>query len=109
MLTRVRAMSRPDPVRSRPVLIGTSRFASPDLPDHPVIRNNVTDLADALTEPRDGVLLEANCTVLIDETDIGRLRRALKAAAGCSTWYGTEHRTGHRNSISTSSTSGCSA
>lgn len=68
------------PARSRAVLIGTGRFDSPDLPDHTVIRNNIIDLAGVLTETPDGVLDPANCAVVIDETDVGRLGGVLKSA-----------------------------
>lgn len=74
-------MGLPDPHRSRAVIIGTSRFDSVDLPDHPVIRNNVKGLADVLTEAGGGLFHENNCASLVDETNMSELGRAVKAAA----------------------------
>ncbi|BCJ39488.1 hypothetical protein GCM10010168_62640 [Actinoplanes ianthinogenes] len=74
-------MGRPDPGRSRVVLIGTSRFDDPRLPDHPVIQNNVIDLGALLTDPVDGLVPARNCTALLDEADISRLGGRVKSAA----------------------------
>jgi caspase domain-containing protein len=44
--------SLPDPAGSRAVLIGTSVYTDPDLPDIPSVANNLTDLAELLTSPQ---------------------------------------------------------
>ncbi|GIJ46073.1 hypothetical protein Val02_29590 [Virgisporangium aliadipatigenens] len=74
-------MGRPDPRRSRAVIIGMSRFDSADLPDHPVIENNVVDLAETLTSAIDAPFLADHCASFVDETDMAALGRSIKAAA----------------------------
>ncbi|MFD8725049.1 tetratricopeptide repeat protein [Streptomyces sp. NPDC059629] len=77
-------MRLPDPLRSRVVLIGASRYCDPALPDLPVVEKTVTDLAGLLTEPHHGLVPESHCTVLLDDGDLrtvgDRLRSAVAGA-----------------------------
>jgi hypothetical protein len=54
----------PDRTHSRAVLIGASRFAH--LPDLPAVRNNLTDLSSALTDPTHGIIAPDNCVVVAE-------------------------------------------
>ncbi|HEX4705792.1 MAG TPA: glycohydrolase toxin TNT-related protein [Pseudonocardiaceae bacterium] len=64
----------PDPDLSRAVLIGTSTFDR--LPNLPAVRNNLTDLSTALTDPDSGILTATNCSIMDSpETATGFLRR----------------------------------
>ncbi|MEU0842377.1 tetratricopeptide repeat protein [Streptomyces sp. NPDC005962] len=74
-------MRLPDSERSRAVLIGTSRYSDPQLPDLPAVRDTVEDLAAALTDPAYGAVPERHCTVLLDNGDIQRVGRSLRAKA----------------------------
>ena len=74
-------MPLPDRQRSRAVLIGTGRYTDDKLPDLPVVRRTVSDLAAALTDPVYGVVAENHCTVLEDQADIRLVGRDLRSAA----------------------------
>ena len=74
-------MRLPDPRRSRAVLIGTGRYADDKLPDLPVVRRTIGDLAAALTDPVYGVVPQNHCTVLEDQADIRLIGRHLRSAA----------------------------
>ncbi|WP_067473459.1 caspase, EACC1-associated type [Nocardia amamiensis] len=74
-------MRLPDPARSRAVLLGTSRFADPELPDLPAVRNNLTDLAQVLTNTQATALPRGHCVVVADESDRGIIGDALNSAA----------------------------
>ena len=74
-------MRLPDRQRSRAVLIGTGRYADGKLPDLPVVRRTISDLAAALTDPVYGVVPENHCTVLEDQADIRLIGRHLRSAA----------------------------
>ncbi|WP_431042116.1 caspase, EACC1-associated type [Streptomyces sp. P1-3] len=74
-------MRLPDPERSRAVLIGTSSYTDEELPDLPVVRRTVADLASALTDWSYGILDVPHCTVLLDGDDLIETQRALKSAA----------------------------
>jgi WD40 repeat protein len=74
-------MRLPHRERSRAVLIGTGRYADDKLPDLPVVRRTISDLAAALTDPVYGVVAENHCTVLEDQADISLVGRALRSAA----------------------------
>ena len=74
-------MRRPDPQRSRVVLIGTGRYADDKLPDLSVVGRTIGDLAAALTDPVYGVVPENHCTALVDQGDIRLLGRHLRSAA----------------------------
>jgi uncharacterized caspase-like protein len=71
----------PDSQRSRVVLIGTGRYADEKLPDLPVVRRTISDLAAAFTDPVHGVVIKNNCTVLEDQADIRLIGDALRSAA----------------------------
>jgi tRNA A-37 threonylcarbamoyl transferase component Bud32 len=71
----------PDRQRSRAVLIGTGRYADGKLPDLPVVRRTISDLAAALTDPVYGVVPDNHCTVLEDQADIRLIGRHLRSAA----------------------------
>jgi hypothetical protein len=75
----------PDPARSRAVLLGSSTFADPELPDLPGVRNNLTELADVLTSDWATALPREHCVVLPDESDRGIIGDALNAAAAQAT------------------------
>ncbi|MER6988538.1 tetratricopeptide repeat protein [Saccharopolyspora hirsuta] len=64
---------------SRAVLIGTSTFTH--LTDLPAVRNNLRDLAAALTSDRGAGLDEERCTVLPDPDSLGALGAHLQEAA----------------------------
>ena len=74
-------MRLPDRQRSRAVLIGTGRYADRKLPDLPVVRRTIRDLAAVLTDPVYGVVPKNHCTVLEDRADIRRIGRDLRSAA----------------------------
>jgi hypothetical protein len=71
----------PDPATSRAVLIGASRFAATDLPDIPAVLGNLTGLRTALTDPANGTLTAAHCTVLTDPTSPATVGAALATAS----------------------------
>ena len=74
-------MRLPDPQRSHAVLIGTGRYGDDKLPDLPVVRRTISDLAAVLTDPVYGVVPENHCTVLEDQGDIRLIGRHLRSAA----------------------------
>ena len=74
-------MNRPDPERSRVILVGTSRYADEKLPDLPAVVKTISDLRVALTHPDYGLVPPAHCAELVDEGDIRLLGRRLTAAA----------------------------
>ena len=57
-------VSLPDRNLSRAVLIGTSKFDR--LQDLPAVRNNLSDLRAALTDPDHGILAPENCEVVVN-------------------------------------------
>jgi hypothetical protein len=71
----------PDRQRSRIVLIGTSEYGDDRLPDLPQVRQNVRDLAAALTDPNYGIVPEGNCEVITNERDLGLIGQKLLTAA----------------------------
>jgi hypothetical protein len=77
----------PDPSRSRAVLIGVSRFQSEELPAIPAVRANLRDVRTALTHPTLGTFSaeDGSCQVLGDDTDPGRVGRALNSACDHAT------------------------
>jgi hypothetical protein len=74
-------VSRPDPGRSRVVLVGTSEYADDKLPNLPAVARTITDLRAALTDPDYGLVPTAHCAEMIDEGDIRLLGRQLTTAA----------------------------
>ncbi|MFE2218073.1 cell division protein FtsZ [Streptomyces canus] len=76
-------MSRlPDPLMSQAVLIGVSHCADAERwPALPSVESNVTDLRDALTNPRLWGLPAENCTTLLNPTDPGPVLEAVNTAA----------------------------
>ncbi|MCZ0992392.1 caspase family protein [Streptomyces noursei] len=62
---------------SRAVLIGTSRFSSPDLPGIPSVASNLQGLWAALTHPVRGLLAPEHCRVVPDPTDASAVGAAL--------------------------------
>ena len=78
-------MRLPDPDRSRVVLIGSSEYEdSENLPSIPAVRNNLTDLHAVLTHPEHGIVTLDNCAVLLDETRLPAVGRALKDATSAA-------------------------
>lgn len=75
-------MSMPDPDASRVVLIGTSAYADErELPAIPQVNNNIEALAGQLSSPEFGIVPPGNCTVLLDESNLGEIGRVLHEAA----------------------------
>lgn len=71
----------PNPDRSRAVLVGASRYADPDLPALPAVRNNLDDLREVLTSGRGTGLPATHCTVVHDPPDPASAAKALRHAA----------------------------
>lgn len=67
----------PIPELSRAVLIGTSRFTG--LPDLPAVKNNLADLARALTDPATGILPRDRCTTLLSPDSTATFMTRLRA------------------------------
>ena len=85
-------MRLPDRLNSRAVLIGTATYRDEHLPDLPAVRDTVKDLAAILTDARNGILSNANCRLLLDETDLSKIGRRwglqptrLKISSWCTT------------------------
>ena len=74
-------MRLPDRQRSRAVLIGTSKYRDPKLPNLPVVDRTIGDLAGALTDPAGGVIPRNHCTVLENQGDIRLIGRHLRSTA----------------------------
>ncbi|MFF2042517.1 caspase domain-containing protein [Kitasatospora sp. NPDC058170] len=74
-------MRLPDPPRSRALLLGSSTYSDPDLPDLPAVRNNVADLARVLTSPRGTALASRHCVAEPDRPDLAGIGALLVAAA----------------------------
>jgi hypothetical protein len=72
----------PDPQRSRAVLIGTGKYTDKKLPDLPVVRRTIDDLAAALTDPDHGVFTKNHCTVPRDR-QVSGFGSGGVACAGC--------------------------
>ncbi|MEV5653723.1 caspase family protein [Streptomyces sp. NPDC052291] len=69
-------MRLPDSEKSRIVLIGSSRYVSPELPDVPAINNNVSTLFDTFTAKSTGIVTAENCTALLNpesQSNVGEL------------------------------------
>ena len=71
----------PDADRSRVLLIGTSTYNDPTLPQHLAVRNNLEELQAVLTHPEFGGLPGAHCRVLRDPKDPSVICDALDEAA----------------------------
>ncbi|MFF7591399.1 Hsp70 family protein [Kitasatospora purpeofusca] len=71
-------MALPDGPGSRIVLIGSAAYRHDELPPLPAVRNNLTDLAAALTDPQQGWLDEAQCTLVADPRTAAEVVRALR-------------------------------
>ncbi|MFD4908120.1 caspase, EACC1-associated type [Kitasatospora purpeofusca] len=74
-------MALPDGPGSRIVLIGSAAYRHDELPPLPAVRNNLTDLAAALTDPQQGWLDEAQCTLVADPGTAADVVRALRLSA----------------------------
>jgi Caspase domain len=74
-------MRTPDGLRSRAVLIGTCRYASPDLPDLPAVRNNIRDLKGVLTQPDGAGIRRGDCLDVLDSTNLRTVWSCLQRAA----------------------------
>ncbi|GAA1022922.1 hypothetical protein Aple_100620 [Acrocarpospora pleiomorpha] len=73
-------MRLPDPERSYAVLVGTGAYRSPELADLPAVANNLTALAEILTDPALGGLPAGRC-VILDDPDVRTLYRTLRRYA----------------------------
>ncbi|MGI8332368.1 caspase, EACC1-associated type [Actinomadura scrupuli] len=78
-------MRLPDPGRSYAVLIGTSAYRSAGLADLPAVANNLTALAEVLTDPALGGLVPEHTAVLPDATGVREVYRALRHQADRAT------------------------
>src|SRR4051812_44972508 len=74
-------MRLPDPARSRAVLIGTGSYRSRQLPDVPVIANNIRGMRTMLTSARGSGLPSRHVTVVPADADQRTVGRALHQAA----------------------------
>ncbi|MCX5194701.1 caspase family protein [Streptomyces sp. NBC_00249] len=74
-------MPLPDPVRSRALLLGSSRYTDPDLPDLPAVLNNVEDLANVLRSPWGTALSDRHCVPRVDEETLPAVGARLVEAA----------------------------
>lgn len=74
-------MRLPDPARSRALLLGTSVYSDAELPNLPMVGNNLAGLAQILTSPWATALPRQHCVVLPDEVDRGVIGTALSVAA----------------------------
>src|SRR2546430_14302864 len=93
-------MRLPDGAGSRAVLIGTSRFTDPDLPDLPAVSNNLASLADVLTSPSGTGLPAEHCRVLLNSTNLAEVGDELatfaEQARDLMLVYYAGHCVGHR-------------
>ncbi|MGW4438068.1 caspase family protein [Streptomyces sp. NPDC004596] len=71
----------PDASKSTAVLIGTTTYRSPDLPDLPQVGHNLDDLFKVLTDPVTGVFHPRRCAVLQDPADPQTVGNTLQEAA----------------------------
>lgn len=74
-------MRLPDFERSRALLIGASAYADPELNDLPAVANNLTDLADVLTDPNLGGIRPDHCVVMSNDSSIDIIGQRLEEAA----------------------------
>jgi tRNA A-37 threonylcarbamoyl transferase component Bud32 len=72
-------MRKPDPERSRVLLIGTARYSDEALTDLPAVYATITDLAAAFTDSKNGIVAPIHCNVLMNESDIRMLGNCLKS------------------------------
>ena len=70
-----------DPARSRIVLIGSSSYRDPKLPNVPQVAANLADLAKVFTDPQLGGLLRRNCVVAPHAAGVGDVGDLLYEAA----------------------------
>lgn len=70
-----------DPIRSQALLIGTSTYSCPDIPDIPSVHNNIADLYDVLTSPALAGLYPDSCRRLRDPPGNPQVYGALRKAA----------------------------
>ncbi|MFD8697060.1 caspase, EACC1-associated type [Kitasatospora purpeofusca] len=71
-------MALPDGPGSRIVPIGSAAYRHEELPPLPAVRKNLTDLVAALTDPQQGWLDEAQCTLVPDPGTAADVVRALR-------------------------------
>ncbi|MFF2060965.1 caspase family protein [Streptomyces sp. NPDC058200] len=75
-------MRLPDPLRSRALLLGSSAYTDPDLPDLPAVRNNIASLAQVLQGPWGTALAPDHCVQEPDQADLAVIgARVVTAAA----------------------------
>ncbi|MFF3951538.1 caspase family protein [Streptomyces sp. NPDC001902] len=77
-------MRLPDPDRSRALLLGTSTFADPELPNLAAVRNNIEDLATVLTSRWGTGLAPEACIRMPDEPDLAVIGSRLLAASAAA-------------------------
>lgn len=70
-----------DPARSRIVLVGTPAYDDPALPDVPLVANNVSGVAEVLTDPDLGGFSAAHCMVAPARADVAQIGDLLHEAA----------------------------
>ncbi|GAA3998581.1 hypothetical protein GCM10022247_18480 [Allokutzneria multivorans] len=94
------AANLPNPALSRAILIGTSDFQQDKLNPLPAVRNNLTDLARALTDADTGILPSEHCNI-VDSPDspasfMTRLRRTAEQAEDLLLVYYAGHGLRHQ-------------
>lgn len=70
-----------DRAKSRVVLAGTPSYSDPDLPDVPVITQNIADLQAVFTDPELGGFDPAHCVVVPPDATVAQTGAALVGAA----------------------------
>ncbi|MEV6340282.1 caspase family protein [Nocardia vinacea] len=74
-------MRLPDGLRSRVVMVGTSRYQDSQLPDLPAVSRNIDDLQRVLTGDHGVGIPARNCVAVLDARDPGLVWTALQDAA----------------------------
>ncbi|MCK2218650.1 WD40 repeat domain-containing protein [Actinomadura sp. ATCC 31491] len=84
-----------DPKRSRIVLIGSSRYADPELADLPAVATTVRDLSAFYTDPHAGVVPRRHCAVLLDAPGLESVGNGLAVSARAAEDLLLVHYIGH--------------
>jgi uncharacterized caspase-like protein len=74
-------MRLPDPDRSRIILFGTSVHRDAELPDVPVIANNIRDLTAVFTDERFGIVRRGRCHAVLNVASQRQFGKRLLGAA----------------------------
>jgi TPR repeat protein len=77
-------MRLPDPEQSRAIIVGTSRFDDPLLPELPSVLKGISRLSKILTDPNSTGLRVENCLVLDNESSVPIVGEHLEAFAAAA-------------------------